>query len=272
MARKMKCVLTIAGSDSGAGAGIQSDLKTFHNHCVYGLTVITAITAQNAMGVQKSFELPVNIIEAQLKSVFDDFKIDVIKIGMLSSEKVVHTVVKYLKQYSSSKKGGKGGCKIVLDPVILSKNKYALLENEGILLLKKKLLPLTYLVTPNLYEAEKLSGIKIRVYNDVITSAEIIHSFGCRNVLVKGGHFSGKMGMEQGTDILYDGKDFTQFGSEIIKTKNTHGIGCTLSSAIAANLANNKNLNDSIISSKAYILKLLSNEIKIGKGTGPVEK
>lgn len=262
MAKKMKCVLTIAGSDSGAGAGIQSDLKTFHNHGVYGVTVITAITAQNTAGVQKSFELPVNIIDAQLKSVFDDFGIDVVKIGMLSSEKVIKTIIKYLK----------GGYPVIVDPVILSKNKYALLDKKGITALKKNLLPQAYLITPNLYESEMLSGVKIKSYNDAQTSAEIIFDFGCKNVLMKGGHFSAKIGLEQGTDILYDGKNFIQYVSDIIKTKNTHGIGCTLSSAIAANLALGKNLGDAIISSKAYIMKMLSNNIKIGKGTGPVEK
>ena len=224
------------------------------------------------MGVQKSFELPVSIIDAQLKSVFDDFKIDAIKIGMLASGKIIKTITRYLKEYSLLKKGDKGGCRVILDPVILSKNKHPLLDKEGIEVLKKKLLPLAYLITPNLYETEALSGVKIKSYNDVQTAAEIIFDFGCKNVLVKGGHFSAKIGLQQGTDILYNGKNFIQYGSDKIKTKNTHGIGCTLSSAISANLALGKNLGDAIISSKAYIMKMLGNNIKIGKGIGPVEK
>jgi len=264
MVRKMKCVLSIAGSDSGAGAGIQSDLKTFHNHGVYGVTVITAITAQNTLGVQKSYELPIEIINAQLKSVFDDFDLKVVKIGMLSSVNVIKTIVKYLTKRPK--------LKIIVDPVILSKNKYELLDEKGLAEFKKKLLSLSFLVTPNLFEAEKISGLKIKSYSDIQKAAKIILSFGCKNVLIKGGHFSEKIELSKGTDILYNGKDFTRFSSEFVKTKHTHGIGCTLSSAIASNLALDKNLNEAIISSKAYILKMLSNKAKIGKGNSPVEK
>ncbi len=261
---EMKCVLSIAGSDSGAGAGIQSDLKTFHNHGVYGVTVITSITAQNTMGVQKSFELPANIIDAQLKSIFADFKINAVKIGMLLSERVINVISKYLND--------SGSCPIIIDPVILSKNKFSLLNEEGIEALKKKLFPLAYLITPNLYEAETLSGIKIRSTKKLETASKIIQSYGCKNVLIKGGHFTDSSGLKKGTDLLYDGKNFSQFPSKIIQTKNTHGIGCVLSSAIASNLALGKNLNESIISAKKYIVKQLIKNVKIGKGTGPVEK
>jgi hydroxymethylpyrimidine/phosphomethylpyrimidine kinase len=272
MDRKMKCALSIAGSDSGAGAGIQSDLKTFHNHGVYGLSVITAITAQNTFGVQKSFEIPAGMIDAQLKSVFDDFEISTVKIGMLSSESVIKIIAKYLRYNSPLKKGDKGGCYVIIDPVILSKNKHELLNKKGVAQLKAKLISLSYLITPNLYEAEILSGIKIKSYRDIEYAAKIIFGYGCKNVLIKGGHFQSGLGIEKGTDILYDGKSFIQFKSDVIKTKNTHGIGCVLSSAIASNLALGKNLNESIIESKSYILKQLKNNIKIGKGTGPVEK
>ena len=264
MAKKIKCVLSIAGSDSGAGAGIQSDIKTFHNHEVYGVTVITAVTAQNTMGVQKSYELPSQIIDAQLKSVFEDFDIAAVKTGMLSSVNVIRTVIKYL--------ANRPKLKIIIDPVILSKNRYRLLDEKGIEILKNMLLPLSYLVTPNLFEAEILSGKMIRSYSDIQNAAKVIFSFGCRNVLIKGGHFSGKMGAPPGTDILYNGKEFTRFRSDFIRTKHTHGIGCALSSAIASNLALGKNLAESVISSKAYILKMLSNKAKIGHGISPVEK
>jgi len=257
------CVLTIAGSDSGAGAGIQSDLKTFRNFGVYGLTVITSVTAQNTIGVQKKFELPVSIIDAQLKSVFADFKFVVVKTGMLSSSKVINAVAKNVK-------GRK--LKIVVDPVILSKNRFSLLDNKGVEALKKKLLPLAYVVTPNIYEAEVLSGHSIKSATDLNIAAKIIKGFGCKCVLIKGGHINNKLGVEPATDVLFDGKKFTFFNSKFIKSQNTHGIGCTLSSAIAANLAFGKSVDESITSAKRYVVKSLKKSLRIGKGTSPLEQ
>jgi hydroxymethylpyrimidine/phosphomethylpyrimidine kinase len=263
MAKKI-CVLTIACSDSGAGAGIQSDLKTFKNHGVYGLSVVTAITAQNTRGVQKSYELPANIIDAQLNSVFDDFEIKSVKTGMLSSDKVIETVVKHLKK--------KKNIKLVVDPVILSKNGYALLNKAGIKSLKTKLLPLAYLVTPNIYEAEILAGVKINSIYDLETAAIILYDLGARNVLIKGGHLRKSIGLPAGTDVLFDGRKFHLFYANFVKTKSTHGIGCTLSAAIASNLALGKTLLTAVNDSKNYVLKSLKNTVKIGKGYSPVEQ
>ena len=264
MAKKLTFVLTVAGSDSGSGAGIQSDLKTFHNHGVYGLTVITAVTAQNTLGVQKAFELPPGIIDAQLKSVFDDYEITVVKTGMLSSSKVIEIVSEYLRN--------KANIKLIIDPVILSKNGFPLLNEKGIAVLKSKLLPLSYIVTPNIYEAEILAGLKIDSSTDIERAAREIFELGCKHVLIKGGHLPENAGMAKGTDILYNGEKFALFNTKFVKTKNTHGIGCVFSSAIASNIALGNSLKQSIAISKAYIVKSLESSLRIGKGYGPVEQ
>jgi hydroxymethylpyrimidine/phosphomethylpyrimidine kinase len=241
----VKYVLSIAGSDSSAGAGIQSDLKTFHNHGVYGLTAITSITAQNTQGVQDAFELPPVVILSQLKSLFADFDIKYIKTGMLSSVKTVEAVYDFLKKKKSN---------IVVDPVILSKNNYPLL------------------ITPNIAEAEFISDWKIRTEEDIYIAAKVIHDMGVKNVLIKGGHLTKEMGLERGTDILFDGKYFNYYSAEFVNTKNTHGIGCTFSASVTANLALGKSLNNSIINAKKYITSSLTKTNKIGKGYGPVEQ
>src|SRR5512143_3731230 len=229
MAKNIKFVLTIAGSDSGAGAGIQSDIKTFHNYGLYGLTVVTAVTAQNTVGVQDSFELPAEIIDAQLKSVFDDFEIEVAKTGRLSSDKVIDAVSSYLRN--------KAYVKLVIDPVLVSKNGFKMLNEKGIGVLKSKLFPLSYVVCPNVPEAEVLSGVAIRSAEDIEEAARAIYNTGCKNVLIKGGHMPESTGIEKGVDVLYNGKKFVMFQSKFVKSKNTHGIGCTFSSALASNLA-----------------------------------
>lgn len=258
------CALTIAGSDSGAGAGIQSDLKTFRNHGVYGVTVITAITAQNTKGVQKSYELPLNIIEAQLKSIFDDFTLGYAKTGMLSSAKVVELAVKYVSKVKN--------IKIVTDPVIFSKNGKSLLNKSGIKTLKEQLLPVSYLVTPNIPEAEILTGVTIDSIEDIETASVILNELGAKNVLIKGGHMKPSVGLPAGTDVLFDGKRFYMFNTHFINTNNTHGIGCTLSAAITANLALGNTLLHSVEEAKNYIVKSLKNSVKIGAGINPVEQ
>ena len=257
-------VLTIAGSDSGAGAGIQSDIKTFKNHGVYGTTVITSITAQNTKGVQSAFELPARVISAQLKSVFTDFNIKAVKTGMLSSSSVINTAVRNLK---ANKR-----LKIVVDPVILSKNGYELLNKRGINALISGLLPISYLVTPNIPEAEILTGIKINSFGDLETAAVALWALGVKNVLIKGGHLKKDIGYPIGTDVLFDGKKFYLFNSGYIRTGSTHGIGCTLSAAITANLAMGLTLINSIESAKQYIVKSLKKARKIGRGSSPVEQ
>src|SRR4030095_951812 len=263
MAKKI-CLLTIAGSDSGAGAGIQSDLKTFKNHGMYGVTVLTAVTAQNTRGVQKSYELSPGIIKEQLKSVFTDFDIKAVKTGMLSSEEAVYAVAAFLKK--------KRNLKLIVDPVIISKNRHTLLNQGGIKALKSKLLPMAYLVTPNIPEAGELTGININSIEDLETAAVLLSDFGVKNVLIKGGHMKKSVGLPKGTDILFDGRKFYMFNSQFINTKNTHGIGCTLSAAITSNLALGKSLVQSIESAKQYITASLRKNSQIGKGKGPVEQ
>lgn len=261
--KQKKCVLTIAGSDSGAGAGIQSDIKTIHNHGLYALTVITSITAQNTFGVQSSYQLPVRVIQEQLDSIFNDFDVKVVKSGMLSSGKVVKVLYDYLSRFKY--------IKIIIDPVISSKNEKQLLDTKGIKLLRKQLLLIAYLVTPNLDEAETLSGLHITNQYKLKQAAVIIKNFGVKNVLIKGGHFDKRFKLSKATDLLYDGALFKYFTSEYITTKRTHGIGCTFSSAIASNLALGNNLNDSIYLAKKYIVRKLKIQQAVGHGKGPVE-
>ncbi len=257
------CVLTIAGSDSGAGAGIQSDIKTFLNHGVYGVSVITAITAQNKRGIQSSFELPAKIIKQQINSVLNDFKIKVIKTGMLSSDKVVNAVADSLKSFKG---------KLIIDPVLSSKNKFRMLNKKGIVLLKKSLMPRAFLITPNIPEAEILSGMKIKSLDDIEKSAMKLNLYGCKNILIKGGHLPASIKLQRGTDFLFDGKRFYLFQSRWIETKNTHGIGCTYSASISSNLSKGLSLNKSIISAKKYLEEKLSMTVKLGRGINPVEQ
>jgi hydroxymethylpyrimidine/phosphomethylpyrimidine kinase len=264
MAKKIKFALTIAGSDSSSGAGIQSDLKTFHNHGLYGLSVITAVTAQNTIGIQASFELPKEIIEFQLKSLFEDFDIKAVKTGMLSSEKVIDTICNFLRN--------KGNVKIIVDPVMVSKSGYKMLNEKGISLMRSKLFPLAYLVAPNVPEAEAITGIKIVTAEDLEEAAKVIYNSGCKNVLIKGGHMPESTGIEKGADFLYNGKKFYMFKTKFVKSKNTHGIGCTFTSAITSNIALGYPLKKSIAVAKAYLVESLKKSQKIGKGFGPVEQ
>jgi len=264
MAVKKKCVLTIAGSDSGAGAGIQSDIKTFKNHGVYGLSVITAVTAQNTKGVQSSLTMPAKIIQSQLNSVFSDFNITAAKTGMLAGANVINTVAEQFRK--------KRNVKLIVDPVILSKNRFVMLDKAGISALKKNLLKHTYLLTPNIPEAEILTGLTIDSLDDLETAALMLFEMGAANVLVKGGHLKSSIGLPLGTDVLFDGKKFYLFSTSYISTRNTHGIGCTLSAAITANIALGSNLNDSIDKAKAYVVKTLKKTAVIGKGFNPVEQ
>ncbi len=259
-----KCVLTIAGSDSGAGAGVQSDIKTFKNHEVYGLSVVTAVTAQNTKGIQSSYTLPAKIITEQLKSVFNDFNIKAVKTGMLANANVIEAIAVFLKKRKN--------LKLIVDPVIFSKNSFPMLNKPGIGALKKYLLKFTYLLTPNIPEAEILTGMTIDSLDVLETSALMLYELGAKNVLIKGGHIKDSIGLPLGTDVLFDGSKFYLFNTNYVSTKNTHGIGCTLSAAITANLASGFNLIDSIDKAKAYIVKSLKRTVKIGKGFNPVEQ
>lgn len=255
----IKQALTIAGSDSGGGAGIQADLKTFHAHGVFGTSVVTAITAQNTVAVKRAFDLPLDLIEAQLDAVFDDFDIAAAKTGMLSSPAIVETVAAAI--------AGRGFAALVVDPVMISKSGYKLLKDEAIESLKQKLLPLALVVTPNVYEAELLSGVRIDSAETMREAARRIHDAGPRNVLVKGGHAA----FDQATDVLFDGREFHTFASAFVQTKNTHGTGCTYSAAITARLALGEPLLTAVEHAKIYITKAIAHALPIGRGHGPTD-
>ncbi|MEX5214493.1 MAG: bifunctional hydroxymethylpyrimidine kinase/phosphomethylpyrimidine kinase [Nitrospiraceae bacterium] len=253
----LKQVLTIAGSDSGGGAGIQGDIKAMSANGVFALSVITAITAQNTEEVTDVFELPISIIAAQLDAVFDDFEISAVKTGMLSSAAIISTVVSLLKPQQVGQ--------LVVDPVMISKSGRALLKPEAVEALTKDLFPLALLVTPNIHEAQQLSDIEIKTLADARRAAKVIAQFGCRNVLIKGGHLIA----ERGTDLLFDGRFFQIYNGEFIDTPHTHGTGCTFASAIAAQLARGKSVPDAVQAAKTYVTEAIRRSLTIGHGKGP---
>lgn len=254
----MKQVLTIAGSDSGGGAGIQADIKAMSANGVYATSVITSITAQNTKGVSAVHDLPVRIIEAQLDAVFEDFEIAAVKTGMLSSSQIVDSVTRKIKQYHAN-------LNLVVDPVMVAKSGHPLLQQDAVDHLKTSLFPLALLVTPNVHEAEQLSGIEIKSVADAKQAAKAIHKLGSRYVLIKGGHLL----VEKGTDLLYDGRFFNLYKGEFLETPHTHGTGCTYASAIAAQVARGKNLPDAVQAAKAYVTEAIRHHLAIGHGKGP---
>ncbi len=257
MSTTLKQVLTIAGSDSGGGAGIQADIKAMSANGVFAMSVITAITAQNTEEVTEVFELPTSIIAAQLDAVFDDFEVAAVKTGMLSSTAIVETVARMLKPQDVKN--------LVVDPVMISKSGYPLLKPDAIEAVKHHLFPLALLVTPNVREAQQLSGIEIKTLADARRAAKVIHGFGCKHVLIKGGH----MLAERATDLLYDGRFFSVFKGTFIDTPHTHGTGCTFASAIAAHLARGKSVSDAVQTAKNYLTEAIRNGLAIGHGQGP---
>lgn len=257
----MKKVLTVAGSDSGGCAGIQADIKTISSCGVFAMSAITAVTSQNTLGVTHIEELSKKSIRTQIEAVLSDIGADAVKTGMLSSENIIYTVAETFKD-----------CKVknyVLDPVMVASSGARLLQQSAIDALIKELIPLSRIITPNVLEAEVLAGIKIDGEVTVKKACHIIREMGVKNVLIKGGHFSG----EESNDTLYDGKNFILFPSKRIDTKNTHGTGCTYSAAIASFLAKGYPLYDAVGYAKDYITKAITSgaEYKIGKGNGPVD-
>ncbi|MEK4969967.1 bifunctional hydroxymethylpyrimidine kinase/phosphomethylpyrimidine kinase [Cytobacillus sp. FSL R7-0696] len=252
----MKTALTIAGSDSGGGAGIQADLKTFSANGVFGMSVITAITAQNTVEVRSVQDIEINIIKDQIEAVFDDIQVDAVKIGMLSSSETVKIVADRLNHYSPKV--------IVLDPVMVSKGGHHLLKEQAIEALKAKMLPLATVITPNIPEAEVLSGMTIRTVEDMEQACKKLYELGPKAVLLKGGHLEGEP-----NDLLWDGQSFNWFNGRRVETKNTHGTGCTLSSAIAAGLAKGEELIEAIQSAKNYISIAIEHSLALGHGHGP---
>ena len=253
----MKQVLTIAGSDSGGGAGIQADLKAMAANGVYGLSVITSVTSQNTKGVTAVHDLPTPVIESQLDAIFDDFTVAAVKTGMLSSAEIVDAVAQKLKARKVAN--------LVVDPVMIAKSGHPLLEQDAVDHLKMALIPLAFVITPNVHEAERLSGLSIKSLADARLAAKAIHKLGCKHVLIKGGHLLS----EQGTDLLYDGRFFNVYKSEFIDTPHTHGTGCTFASAIAAQLAKGKPLVEAVKTAKSYITEAIRHHLAIGHGKGP---
>ena len=247
--------LTIAGSDSGGGAGIQADLKTFSAFRVFGMSVITAVTAQNSLGVQGVENLPPAFVARQLRSVLEDFGADAAKCGMLSTAPIIEAVAAGLTERRIEK--------LVVDPVMVAKSGDRLLEPEARAALADRILPLALLVTPNLPEAEVLAGMRVAEPEDMEEAARRIHLMGPRYVLEKGGHLKG-----DATDLLWNGRDFTRFSTPRIDSQNTHGTGCTFSAAIVAGLARGQALGDAIRSAKAYVTRAIREGFQAGRGVG----
>lgn len=253
---KLHTVLTIAGSDSGGGAGIQADLKTFAALGVHGTCAITSITAQNTIGVLDVHNLPVEIIESQIDAIASDIDIKYAKTGMLSTPEIVKAVAKKIKEYNIP---------LVVDPVMSAEaGGIPLLQKEAIEVLTKELFPIATVITPNIYESSYLSGIQIKSVEDMKKSAIELCNKGVMAVIITGGHLDA-------TDVLYDGKEFFVLKGELIKG-GTHGAGCTYAAALTANLANQKSLYNSALSAKEFVSKAIQNSIKIRKGVGAVNQ
>lgn len=252
----MKKVLTIAGSDCSGGAGIQADLKTFAAHGVYGMSVIVSIVAENTARVIGVENVAPDMIEKQIDAVFEDIGTDAVKVGMLSNTVCMEAVAHKLAEYSPRN--------VVIDPVMIAKNGCALMQPDSMETLIKKILPLADLLTPNIPEAEAITGMTIRTAADMERAAERIAGFGAKAVLVKGGHAVG-----DALDVLYDGKAFHRYSAERIPTKNTHGTGCTYSSAIASCLALGLALPEAVARAKDYVTMAIRHSLAIGKGCGP---
>lgn len=254
---KLFNALTIAGSDSSGGAGIQADIKSFSANGVYGMSIITAITAQSTQGVFGIMDVTPEIIEKQIDVIFDDIKVDAIKIGMVSKIESIEAISNALRRVKNLPQ-------IVLDPVMISKSGFKLLSDNAKNTLIKELIPLSTLITPNLPEAEELLGREILTIEDMKKAAIDIKKMGVKHVLIKGGHLEG-----EATDLLYDGESFILFEQDRINTKHTHGTGCTLSSAITANLSKGMNVVDAVKCGKEYITGAIKNGFELGKGVGP---
>ena len=256
MKRQMKTTLTIAGSDSSGGAGIQADLKTFTCCKVYGMSAITSLTAQNTTGVFSIMDVSPEFLEEQIKAVALDIFPDAVKIGMVSSSELIEVIEKSIKKY--------GFKNIVVDPVMVSTSGFNLIQNDALSELKK-LFPLASLITPNISEAEIISNTKIKSKSDMENAAKIIFNDFKTPVLVKGGH-----SLCDADDFLYSKNGGKWFYGKRIKTENTHGTGCTLSSAIASNLSKGFTLEKSIKNAKKYLTGALKKGLNLGKGSGPL--
>lgn len=246
-------VLTIAGSDSCGGAGIQADLKTITILGGFGMSVVTALTAQNTLGVQGIFEISPDFVEKQFESVMTDIGVDAAKTGMMASTAILSVVAENVKKYKIEK--------LVVDPVMVAKGGVPLIQGKFRETLIRELIPLAFVVTPNVPEAEVLAEIKINSVEDMNKAAMIIYEYGAKNIVVKGGHLPG-----DAVDVFYDGKHFYEFVSQRIDKIGTHGTGCTFSAAIATGLAMGKNTTDAIKVAKAYITEAIKCACRMGHG------
>ncbi len=251
--------MTIAGSDSGGGAGIQADLRTFAFHRVHGTSALTCITAQNTMGVTRVDALPPEAVAAQVSAVVEDIGIQAVKTGMLLNQGIISEVARLAAELPLPN--------LVVDPVMVSRTGAQLIADEAIATLRQNLIPLATVLTPNRYEAQILADLEINTLEDMKTAAGRIHKLGCRVVLVKGGSMMGDL---RGVDVLFDGKAIQVLRTEMVETSDTHGTGCTLSAAIAANLALGQDLSRAVTLAKDYVTAALHHSLRIGQGQGPV--
>ena len=249
--------MTIAGSDSGGGAGIQADLKTFAALGVYGASTLTAITAQNTVAVTAVHELPTDLIQSQIDAVVTDIGVDAVKTGMLSSAAIVAAVAAALQKHAIPN--------VVVDPVMIAKSGDVLLRPDAVAALRNHLLPLATVVTPNIPEAETLTGLSLQTDSAIRQAAEQIIGMGARSVVIKGGHRAGPA-----ADLFYDGARFQEFTAPRIDTPNTHGTGCTFAAAIAAGLAQGQDLAAAVAQAKDYVTAAIRHSYPLGQGHGPL--
>ena len=254
-----RVALSIAGSDSGGGAGIQADIKSMQANGVYAATVLTAVTAQNTLGVTAPKELSLKIIREQFEAVWSDIRVHAIKTGMLSSAPIIDTVADLLVRHAR-------GVPLVVDPVMISKSGFPLLEDDAVTVLKDRIVPLASVLTPNAHEAARLADIEVRDAEAAREAARRIYALGARAVLVKGGHLDGET---NAIDVLFDGDSMHTFSVPRIDTRNTHGTGCTYASAIAANLAKGYTLIKAVERAKRYVTAAIEHAQPVGGGHGP---
>lgn len=259
MTTKISKALTIAGSDSGGGAGIQADLKTFQELGVYGMSALTAITAQNTLGVHGVYPLDPEAVAAQLEAIGSDLPPDAVKTGMLFSSGIIRVVAAKVAQFGWQRQ-------LVIDPVMVAKGGSQLLLQEAVEALINHLLPLSLAITPNLPEAEMLTGMKIQSRGDREQAARLLHAMGPKHVILKGGH--GPEG-DEAVDLLYDGREFKYLSSPRIETRHTHGTGCTFSAAVAAGLADGRPMPEAVGLAKDFIQAAIEDNLSIGAGQGP---
>lgn len=254
---KIPRALTIAGSDSGGGAGIQADLKTFAALGVYGMSAITALTAQNTMGVRGVVEIEPDFVSSQVRAVVEDIGVDAVKTGMLANAAIIRRVAEDVRDLSIAN--------LIVDPVMVAKSGDALLRQDAVQSLIEELFPLALVVTPNLHEASALVGWEVKDAGGMREAASLIRAMGPRFVVVKGGHLPGNP-----MDLLYDGEKYREYANERCRSRHTHGTGCTFASAIAAEVARGRDVETAVAAAKAYITGAIRKGLAIGKGHGPV--